>query len=295
MSKILVTGGNGFIGSKIVSLLSIDHKVISLDTESGSDAAFDVTEKGWIDSIGKFDFVFHFASAGGNYKITNPIKLVHTELTGLYNVLNYSLKNNVKKVIYPSTTLLSRKFRESFSFSKIHSNSFFSYVAAKLMGEYYIEEFHKENNLGYSIVRYYNVYGEEQKNAMAVPYFVESAIEGKPLVVYGNGKQERDFTFVDDAAHATILTAFSENTYSKAVNIGTGTKTSIINLAKLIKKLTNSKSEIIKDNFPAGLSELEGERMAFDSNYLNELIGYTCNTSLEEGLNKVISFINSGK
>lgn len=297
MSKILVTGGNGFIGSKIVSLLSEKHKVVSLDTEfeSDSDIVFDVTEKDWIDSIGKFDFVFHFASAGGNYKITNPIKLIHTELTGLYNVLNYALKNNVKKVIYPSTTLLSRKFSESFSFSKINSNPFFSYVTAKLMGEYYIEEFHKENNIGYSIVRYYNVFGEKQKNGMVVPYFIRNAIEGKPLVVYGNGKQERDFTFVDDAAQATILTAFSENTYSKAVNIGTGKKTSIMDLAKLIKKLTKSNSEIIKDGFPEGLKELEGERMAFNSSYLNELIGYACDTSLEEGLKKVISFINSGK
>jgi UDP-glucose 4-epimerase len=298
MAEILVTGGNGFIGSRIAYFLSDKHKVKVLDLNKNpafDSIACDITDKKWIDLIGKADFVFHFASVGGNYKLNSPVQLIHVELSGLYNVMNYALKYNIKKVIYPSTTLLTEKFKEKFSFSKIYSNPYFSYVAAKLLGEYYLQEFCKENNLGYSIVRYYNVYGENQKAVMAVPYFVRSAIEGKPLIVFGSGKQERDFTYVDDVAKATILVAFSEETYSKAVNIGTGKKTSILELAKLIKKLTKSKSEILFDNFPPGLNELESERIDFSSQALNELAGFECKTSLKEGLKKVIASIQERK
>jgi UDP-glucose 4-epimerase len=292
MNKILITGGNGLIGSRIASELSKENKIVILDLNENRNfdsLVFDVTDNSWVDSVGKFDYVFHFAYIGGGiYSSRNPIKLIHTELTGLYNVLNYALKYNTKKVIYPSSAILSDKFKKSFSFSAIHSNSFFSYSVAKQMGEYFIEEFHKENDIGYSIVRYYNVYGEGQNKEMVVPFFVRAAIEGKPIMVFGSGKQQRDFTYVGDAAKATILTAFSEKTFSKAVAVGTGKKTSVIDLAKLTKKLIHSKSEIIHDDFPSGLDELETERIPFDSAELKELTGFTCSTSLEEGLKKVI-------
>ncbi len=299
MHKILITGGNGLIGERVAFDLSKEHKVVLLDlTENRNfdSLAYDITEKNWVDSIGKFDFVFHFASiGGGTYNTGNPIKVIHTELNGLYNILNYSLKNNVKRVVYSSTSMLSEKFKQNFTFSKPALNHYFSYPAAKLMGEYFIKEFHKENGLGYTIVRYYNVYGENQSHEMVVPYFVRNAVEGAPLVFFGNGKQERDFTYVGDVSKATILSAFSENTYSKSVNIGTGKKTSILELAKLIKKITGSKSEILKDEFPSGLNELETERIPFSSSYLQELIGFTCNTSLEEGLKKVVDKIEGKK
>jgi len=295
MSKILITGGNGFIGSRVASLLSKSHKVVLLDlvkNQKFDSLIYDITDNSWIDSVGKFDYVFHFASVGwGSYKASNPVKLIHTELAGLYNVLDYTLKNNTKKIIYSSSGLLSDEFKRAFTFSEIDSNPFFSYPAAKLMGEYFLKEFHKENNTGYSIVRYYTVYGENQHDGMAVPSFIRSAIEGKPIVVYGSGKQKRDFTYVGDAAKATILTAFSGNTFSKAVNIGTGKNTTLIETAKLIKKLTKSGSEIIHDNFPENLEALETERMAFSSSYLKELIGFECKTSLEQGLKKVINSI----
>ncbi len=299
MSKILVTGGNGFIGSRVASVLSGQHKVVILDldkNENFDSVACDITDKEWIDSIGKFDYVFHFAYFGnGIFGTHNPIKLINTELMGLSNVLDYALKNNTKKVIYSSSAILSQKFRESFSFSKIQSNQYFSYPLAKLMGEYYLEEFHKENNIGYSIVRYYNVYGENQGNEMVIPSLIRKAIEGSPLILFGNGKQERDFTYVGDVAEATVLAAFSENTYSKAVNIGTGKQTKIVDIAKLIKKLTKSKSEIIKDEFPSGLQELETERIAFSSSYLKQLIGFECKTPLEEGLKRMIDSIERNK
>ncbi|MBU2475920.1 NAD-dependent epimerase/dehydratase family protein [Candidatus Micrarchaeota archaeon] len=292
MNKILVTGGNGLIGSRIASELSKENKVMILDlTENRNfdSLVFDVTDNSWIDSVGKFDYVFHFAYIGGGiYSSRNPIKLIHTELTGLYNVLNYALEYNTKKVIYPSSAILSDKFKQNFSFSKVHSNAFFSYPAAKQMGEYFIEEFHKENEIGYSIIRYYNVYGEGQNKEMVVPFFVRDAIEGRPIVLFGSGKQQRDFTYAGDAAKATILAAFSEKTFSKAVEVGTGKNTSVLDLAKLIKKLTHSKSELIRDKFPSGLDELETERIAFNSAELKKLTGFTCNTSLEEGLKKVI-------
>ncbi|MFH1663855.1 MAG: NAD-dependent epimerase/dehydratase family protein [archaeon] len=295
MSRILVTGGNGFIGSRVAEDLSKEHKVFVLDlTESKKFDSFacDIADRKWIDSIGKFDFIFHFASLGGGfYRTSNPIKLLHTELTGLYNVLNYALKYNSKKVVYSSTTLLTEEFRKSFSFSKIKSNPYFSYAAAKLLSEYYLEEFHRENNTGYSIVRYYNVYGENQSDSMAIPLFIRQALEGRPLVIFGSGKQQRDFTYVGDVSKATILAAFSEKTFSKTINIGTGKKTSILELAKLIKKLTKSKSEVIHDEFPEGLKEFETDRMQFNSAELKELIGFECKTPLEEGLKKMIKFI----
>jgi len=295
MFKILITGGNGLIGSAVAELLSKEHKITVLDltkNENFASAVFDVTEKDWIDSVGKFDYVFHFASLGDSiHKTSRPINLIHTELTGLYNVLNYALKYNSKKIIFASTAILSEEFKNSFSFPKINSNPYFSFVAAKMMAEYYIEEFHRENNIGYSIVRYYNVYGKNQNNTAVVPRFIRNAIEGSPIVVFGSGKQERDFTYNYDFAKAAILTAFSEETYSKTINIGTGKKTSIMSLAKLIKKLTNSKSEIIKDVFPQGLDELETQRIPFSSSELKKLIGFECKTSLEEGLKKVIDSI----
>lgn len=253
--KSLVTGGAGFIGSHIVDkLIELGHEVICIDNESAvsnekfywNDKAinykYDICDYDLIEPLFKdVDYVFHLASdARIQIAIQNPRKSMHTNAVGTFNILEASRANNIKRVIYSST---SSSYGKKNSLPNIESQKpdpLTTYSSAKIFGENLMRVYFNLYGLQTISLRYFNVYGERQplkgQYAPVVGLFLKQFKEGTPLTIVGDGTQKRDFTYIQDAVEANILAAISKNDsiYGETYNIGTGRNISILDIAKTI-------------------------------------------------------------
>ena len=162
---------------------------------------------------------------------------MNIESIGTANIIDLALKYKVKKLIYISTSGVYGKFEieksvtENFNVSPVSS-----YAIAKRFNEIYLQSISKKYPIKTFSLRYFNVYGPRQDKRMVIPRFIEQAKNGKNIVVYGNGKQTRDFTYIDDVVEATIKVSEKINK-SEIINIAKGTETTMIDLAKIYIKI----------------------------------------------------------
>ena len=255
--KYLVTGGAGFIGSKIVSeLLKNGHDVVVIDNESSkchdqfywsSDAEnhkLDICDfdqiKNLFDGV---DTVFHCAAeARIQPSFQNPLLTVKTNTLGTCSVLQSAREAGVRRVIYSSTS--SAYGNNDIPFDENLSNDCLTpYSVAKVSGESLCKLYYDRFGLETITLRYFNVYGDRQplrgSYAPVIGLFLRQYKENKPLTIVGDGNQTRDFTHIDDVVSANILaiTAKLKN-YGQVINIGTGKGISINDIAKLISEKT---------------------------------------------------------
>ncbi|MDH7506908.1 MAG: SDR family oxidoreductase [Candidatus Thermoplasmatota archaeon] len=264
--KIVVTGGAGFIGSNLTRTLALKNKTIVIDNLSTGklENIDDLIEKKQIDFINGsindidllqetfkgVDYVFHQAAIPSVPKsIKNPAETNHANINGTLNVLIASKNNNVKKVIYASS---SSVYGDTPSLPKKEEMNPFPlspYAISKLTGEYYCQVFTSVYKLPTITLRYFNVYGPREdpdsEYAAVIPRFIKRIIENKPPIIFGDGKQTRDFTFIDDVVKANILAAESKTI--GVFNIAGGKKITINSLAKKIMKIIGKKTEIIHE------------------------------------------------
>jgi UDP-glucose 4-epimerase len=260
--NVLVTGGAGFVGSNVVKGLIEKHganvtvfddlfsgsarHLVGLDCElvKGS-----VEDQDAVDQIvaGK-QVVFHMAARNIIVSNKNPREDLSVNVVGSFNVFDKCLKHKVERLVYTSTSSIYGN-PVHIPISEDDNKTFLNfYSASKFSAEVYAKTFYEVFDLPVSIVRYSNVYGYNQSPTN--PYcgvigkFIESAFANKPLKIHGDGEQTRDFTFVDDAVDATIAAAIYPLAIGREYNIGTGTETSVNELAKTIIELTNSESQI---------------------------------------------------
>lgn len=297
--RVLVTGGAGFIGSHLAKrLVALGHSVVVLDDfRRGNKLDRDV-----IDAIElvegdvrdeelvrrttrRCDIVFHFAAVlGVDIVADNPVEAMETETFGLRNVVNASIANGVRKIVYASTsgvygkTAIQDAVGEEFTVSP---NS--SYSIAKRYNEIFLKSLYQETGLQSVSLRFFNVYGPKQDTRMVIPRFIDQAIEGSPLSVFGTGEQTRDFTYIDDVVEATVRVAESV-VGCEVINVARASECSIGDLAKLVVRLTSSKSEIAFLTPPSGRYDFEVERRVGDVSKLFSKIGFAPRTPLEEGL-----------
>lgn len=253
--KSLVTGGAGFIGSHIVDkLIELGHEVICIDNESAvsnekfywNDKAinykYDICDYDLIEPLFKdVDYVFHLASdARIQIAIQNPRKSMHTNAVGTFNILEASRLNNIKRVIYSSTSSSYGKKNTLPNIESQKPDPLTTYSSAKIFGENLMRVYFNLYGLKTISLRYFNVYGERQplkgQYAPVVGLFLKQFKEGIPLTIVGDGTQKRDFTYIQDAVEANILAAMSNNDsiYGETYNIGTGRNISILDIAKTI-------------------------------------------------------------
>ncbi len=260
--KILVTGGAGFVGSNLVkalvqnygaqvtvlddlftgdleNLTGIEHEFVLGSVENQELVSQCIKDK---------DVVFHLASRNIIISNINPREDLTVNVGGTFNVFEASLIHNVSRVVYISTSSIYGN-PEKMPIAEDDRKSFLNfYSASKYSGEVYAQTFFEVFKLPVSVVRYSNVYGSNQSPAN--PYcgvigkFIEAALSGAPLRVHGNGDQTRDYTYVDDAIAATIAAAIYPGAIGQSFNIGTGTETSVNELARTIIALTKSRSVI---------------------------------------------------
>ena len=270
LKKVVITGGAGFIGSNLI------RKLIEKDIEKI--LVIDDLSTGNIDNISEFkdnnliefvesrvedcqnlnsliegyDFCFHLAAGVGvQYIMENVSKALLTNIEGTHKIIE-SCKVNGIPVLLTSTSEVYGVSddpvwtEESKSLIGPPTKLRWSYAASKLIDEFLALSEFNDGKLNPIIVRLFNIIGNNQlsKFGMVVPKFIEAALENKPLIIHGDGTQTRSFTWVGDVVNYFYLLA-EKQLYGEIFNIGQTEEISIKNLAEMIIKETDSKSEII--------------------------------------------------
>ena len=251
--NIIVTGGCGFIGSHLVdSLVNLEHNVIVIDNLSANNEKFYFNNKAIYHKIDicdleklkpifkNIDYVFHLAAESRiQPSIENPLKAVNVNVIGTTNILQLSLQNNVKRVIYSSTSAV---YGLSCSFPTNENENIDClnpYSATKFAGEEMARCFNKLHGLDVCIFRYFNVYGERSPvsgpYSLVVGIFLDQFKNNKKLTVVGTGENLRDFIHVKDIVDVNLAAMNCEKKLNADIfNIGFGKNYKILDIAKII-------------------------------------------------------------
>lgn len=303
--NILITGGCGFIGSHICRYLlqngcKFVRVVDNLSTGKLSNIQdlldkYDNIEFIWgdIENIElcrkvctNIDIISHQAAIGSVPKsIEEPMLTHNTNVNGSFNLLYVAVEKNIKKFIYASSSAI---------YGDTTKNLLSPYAATKYINEIYANIFHKCYNIQCIGLRYFNVFGPNQNlvgsYASVIPLFINNLNKGIPCIIYGDGTNSRDFTYIDNVVHANI-NAIIFNINSGTYDIGTG-KT--ININKLYELIATYMHCNIK---PIYEMERPGDIKHSSSNIIQAKMGLNYNviTSFEEGLYKTINYIVNKK
>jgi len=253
--KCIVTGGNGFIGSHVVDkLIELGHQVNVIDDLSAEcneqfyynkEARYyeyNICDLEKIDPLFKgIDLVFHLAAESRiQPAILDPGYATEVNVLGTCNVLQAARNNNVKRVVYSSTSAGYGLANEPPLKEDMPRDCLNPYSVTKLAGEDLCTMYTKLFDLETVVLRYFNVFGERQpikgQYAPVVGLFIEQVCQGQPMTVVGDGLQRRDFTHVSDVVQANILAATTTNeaAVGEIFNVGTGKNYSILDLVEMI-------------------------------------------------------------
>lgn len=306
MSKVLVTGGGGFIGHAMVKyLLQKEFEVRAFDlafqleknppptgAEIYKGSIMDVNDL--MIAIKDCDYVVHLAAALG-VKRTEQERLstLNINIQGTANVLEACVRDNVKKIIFSSSSEVYGDQKKLPISEKNPLQPKSIYAITKLAGEEYLKAYHQRYGIDYSIVRFFNIYGPRQVAEFVMPRFINSVLNNIPPTIYGEGKQSRAFCYVDNAIEGMFLALTNKKANSKIYNIGDDREPiTMIDLAYKIIEITNRDLE---PNFiPINASDRTEER-EINSRIPNILkakneLGYCPSISLTEGISEVIKY-----
>lgn len=297
--KILVTGGAGFIGSNLTQfLVERGDEVTVLDTLSrGNKISQEILRhvelvKGDIRDyeIVKLacknkDCAFHLAAVlGVDIVADNPMETMEVEALGMQHLVESCIIAGVSKIVYASTSgVYGKKLIESSVTENVSLDPVSSYSIAKRHNEIYLAAAFQEKGLHSISTRLFNVYGPKQDERMVIPRFVKQALRHEPITVYGTGKQTRDFTYVLDVVKAMVQLAERVDG-AEIFNISRGDEVSIMHVAQTVKRLLNSRSEIVTINAPKARYDFEVDRRLGNSEKLKKFIGFIPETNFIDGL-----------
>ncbi len=305
MACILITGGTGFIGTTVAKeLRSQGHKVklMDLSTKRKTDPNFyggSILDPYRVSTVMRgCDYVVHLAAALGVRRTeARRLECLYINIEGTVNVLEACVKENVKKIVFSSSSETYGNQNKSPITEKSPVNPISNYATTKLVGEEYLRAYYENYHLKYSIVRFFNVYGEEQKDDFVIPKFVNSICEKKPPVIYGNGKQVRSFCYVSDAAKGIVAALFGENSTEEVFNIGNDQQP--ISMQELAEKIVSISGEkdIVPEFIPMEDSDRTKEREVFNRipsiEKAKKMLNYHPEISLNEGIRRVIEYKRS--
>ena len=320
--KYLLTGGAGFIGSHLAdALLKAGNDVSILDDLSTGSienvqhlkrhARFKYTldsvfnKPVMAELIDEADVIFHLAAAVGVWLIVeNPVQTIQTNVKGTEIVLDLAAKKKKRVVIFSTSEVYGKsnngKFAEDGDL--ILGPTFkgrWSYAASKIIDEFLALAYYKEKKLPVIIVRLFNTVGPRQtgRYGMVLPRFVNQALTGEPITVFGDGKQTRTFTHVRDAVGAIVQLAAHPKAIGEIFNIGGDGETSIEGLAKLVKDLLKSQSPIVYVPYDQAYEEgfEDMQRRVPDTSKIQTLIGYQANYDLKEIVLDVAQFLRRNR
>jgi len=305
MTRILITGGAGFIGSCLAEKLASNpnNLVVIVDNLRTGELkkvpqsinkniqfikcdANDYRDISAVFFAYKFDFVFHYAALVGVLRtLQNPVAVLD-DIAGIENVLKLSKNTGVQRVYFSSS---SEVYGEPVEFPQNEHttplNSRLPYAIVKNVGEAYLRSYYQEFNLEYTIFRFFNTYGPKQSKDFVISKFIRAALKNEPITIYGDGSQTRTFCFIDDNIEA-CTNAFYENMFiNDVVNVGGNIEIPILEVAQTIIGITGSQSEI---RFLDPLEEGDMTRRKPDTTKMNRLINRDL-IPFEEGIARVIN------
>ena len=306
--KVVVTGGAGFIGSHLVErLLEYGAEVVVIDTMVAGNKIehlqgnpmlsimmADVKETSDIaDAFRDADIVFHLAALVGVEETQlAPLDVLNVDIQGTVNVLGLAQQNNIKRVVFASSSEVYGDSSEPMVEEGILCPKS-TYAVTKLIGEEYCKAFYKQFGLVYTILRYFNVYGPRQDERFVVSRFLGNMVNNKSMMIYGNGNQTRDFTYVDDVVNMTLISAVSDDARCQAFNIGTGCSITLNNLVDVIQRLIPV-SNPVKPKYVEynGLrpAEIEVFKREADVSKARKLLGYNSILSIESGMKEYLNW-----
>lgn len=307
---IFITGGAGFIGSHLAQKLIQNNRLIIFDnlhrnalqyTKLGKNRHLtfiegDILDKAKLgEAIDEADIIIHLAAiAGIENVIISPLKTLDINLRGTYNLLE-ALNGRAKKIerfVFFSTSEVYGPFvyqakEDGMTTQGKVSEERWAYSTSKIAGEHWVYAYFRRYGLPSVILRPFNIYGPRQVGEGAVHKFIQAALNNEPLEIFGSGEQIRSWCHVDDMVAGTLLSIEKAKAIGQIYNIGNPEATlTILELAKLIKKLAKSRSKIVfkKRNYP----DIELRIPSIDK--AKREMGFQAKIELEDGLKKTIEW-----
>ncbi|MEA1944139.1 MAG: SDR family oxidoreductase [Euryarchaeota archaeon] len=299
--KIVITGGAGFIGSNLVDELSKKHEVVIIDdlstgrAENVEDIGVELVRGSITDpdllkeTFRGVDYVFHQAALPSVQRsIDDPVRANEVNVCGTLNVLVAARDAGIAKVMYASSSSVYGDTPTLPKREDMKPDPKSPYAVTKLTGEYYCRVFNEIYGLKTVALRYFNVYGPRQDPssdyAAVIPKFANRVLAGKPPIIYGDGEQTRDFTFVRDVVQANLLAM--ESDAIGVFNVATGQRISVNDLADMVMEIIGKRMDCVHDEPRAGdvrdsLGDISKARAGF---------GYVPRYGMKEGLAETIGW-----
>jgi nucleoside-diphosphate-sugar epimerase len=276
--KVVVTGGAGFIGSHLCEeLVRIGAEVVSVDDYSAGHArnidfltgranfralSADVCDRAAMaEALAGADTIFHNAASKKNVCLVDPQKDLRVNGGGTLNLLELAREHRVRKFVHASTGSVYGE-PTVFPTDEEHPLRPVSYYGvSKLAGERYVDVFHRLYGMDTTVLRYFHVYGPRQEsNAFGgvVSIFLRNILEGKPLTIFGHGRQERSFTWVKDLVRANVAAATRPESAGRIYNAASGIQVTILELAERMKAMLRAEVPVVHGE------PLVGDIMHFD-------------------------------
>ncbi len=309
---MLVTGGAGFLGSHLCEyLLERGYHVICLDNFlTGSEKNIehllknknfkyikaDVSRPFTLLPFHSFTFLFHLASPASPVDYQNhPEETALTNSVGTYNLLKLAVKNKAKFLLASTSEIygdpLEHPQKESY-WGNVNTFGVRScYDEAKRFAETLVYIFIHKYNLDARVIRIFNTYGPrmQKDDGRVVSNFINQALSGEPLTVYGKGEQTRSFCYVSDLIEGIYKAMLEKNTNGEVFNLGNPGEYTVMELANKIRKLTGSKSKIVYKPLPKD----DPTKRRPDISKAKEVLNWEPKVSLDEGLQKTIEYYQS--
>ena len=310
--RILVTGGAGFIGSNLASYLLNDNRVSGVRVLDNLSTGY---KKNIISLIGcsgfeflegdirdfttclkacdNIDLITHQAALGSVPRsINDPLTTNEVNITGTLNVFSAAKEKNIKRIIYAAS---SSTYGDHPGLPKTEDkigNPLSPYAVTKYVNELYAKVFADLYKMEFIGLRYFNIFGPNQSPngpyAAVIPLFAEALLNNKPPIINGDGKHSRDFTYVDNAVQANLLSLFTDNSdaVNQVYNIACGHQTSLAQLFDILKKEAGSSID------PVYGPERKGDvkHSVADISKAQNMLGYDVKISVEEGLKKTFQW-----
>ncbi len=317
MSRALITGGAGFIGSHLSEALLERGWTVGVvdDLSTGSienishlkghphfsytlDSA--MNRSLMLEQVDRADVIFHLAAAVGvRLIVEKPVYTIETNIKATELILELAARKHKPLLLASTSEVYGKLDKPTFSEDDDlllgpTSRARWCYAASKIIDEFLARAYYKEKGLPTVVVRLFNTIGPRQTGqyGMVVPRFVRLALAGEPIPVYGDGTQRRSFTWVGDVIGAMLALIEHPKAYGEVFNIGHTKEISIHDLAALVKRMTGSRSDILlvpyEEAYEAGFEDMP--RRVPDISKIERLIGYRPVLDLPEMLERVIAY-----